>query len=138
MSRDEFGRFEKGTTGNPHGRPRKVPHSISDETVRADFFDAAEMPVSVIEGNERKMIPAREAIDKQLMLKAASGNIQAMREYYKMRDRHTIDYVDHQLKSLQLIIEGKDRIRAFPEDVTDEFKRTLRLLEMKIDKNFLP
>lgn len=125
MSRNRLGQFEKGTTGNPHGRPRKVPHSISDETVRTDFFDAAEMLVLVIEGNERKMIPAREAIDKQLMLKSASGNIQAMREYYKMKDRHTIDYVNHQLKSLQLIIEGKDRIRAFPEDVTDEFKNFL-------------
>ncbi|MDN3275962.1 hypothetical protein QWJ07_16995 [Frankia sp. RB7] len=106
--------------------------------MRADFFDAADMPVPVIEGNKRRMIPAREAIDKQLMLKAASGNIQAMREYYKMRDRHTLEYVNHQLTSLWLIMEGKDRIRDFPEDVTDEFKQTLRLLEMRIDKNFLP
>ncbi len=138
MSRNSLGQYEKGTTGNPLGRPRKVAHSISDETVRSDFFEDEEMLVPVIEGNKRKMIPAREAINKQLMLKAASGNIQAMREYYRMRDRYTMEYANHQLKSLQAIVEGKERVRDFPEDVTDEFKRALRLLEMKIDKNYLP
>lgn len=97
--------------------------------MKDDFFKAAEMPVPVIEGNERKHIPSREAIDKQLMLKAALGNIPAMREYYKMRDRYTPDHVKSQLKSLQLIADGLQRVRDFPEDVTDEFKNALRLLQ---------
>lgn len=54
------------------------------------------------------MIPAREAIDKQLMLKAASGYPSTMREYFKMRDRCTLDHLNVQLKSLQLLLEGRD------------------------------
>ncbi len=96
------------------------------------------MPVPIIEGNERKMVPAREAIDKQLVVKAVSGDMRAMREYYRMRDRYTIEHVKLQLENLRVIVEAEDRIREFPEDVTDEFKYQIQLLKQIIDQNFLP
>lgn len=138
MPRNSLGQFEKGTCGNPKGRPRKRPHPISDEQLREDFFDAAEMQVPIMEDHKRKMIPARVAIDKQLVIKAVSGDLRAICEYNKRRDRFVLEHVNHQLKSLRLIVEAEDRIRMFPEDVTDEFKNTLKLLQMSIDKNFLP
>ncbi len=138
MSRNPLGQYEKGTSGNPRGRPRKRSHPISDSQLRKDFFEAAEMPVPIIEGNERKMVPAREAIDKQLVVKAVSGDMRAMREYYRMRDRYTIEHVKLQLENLRVIVEAEDRIREFPEDVTDEFKYQIQLLKQIIDQNFLP
>lgn len=137
MSRNRKGHFEKGTSGNPKGRPRKAPHSISDGQLRRDFFDAAEMLVPIIEGNERKMLPARLAIDKQLVIKAVSGDMRAICEYNKRRERFTLEHVKSQLKNLELILASEDRIRMFPEDVTDEFKRALALLRMKIDPDYL-
>lgn len=32
MPRNSLGQFEKGTSGNPTGRPRKPRYAISDET----------------------------------------------------------------------------------------------------------
>ena len=138
MSRNERGQYEKGTSGNLKGRPPKRPHLISDTQVRSDFFDAAETLVPIIEGHTRKLIPARAAIDKQLMIKAASGDLRAIREYYKMRDRYTIDHVKLQLDNLRVILESEDRVRQFPEDVTDEFKNMLHQLRTQIDKHYLP
>ena len=93
------------------------------------------MPIVV--GNKREMIPARVAIDKQLVIKAASGDMRSICEYNKRRERYTLEYVKQQLKSLELIFEAEDRIRMFPEDVTDEYKRLLALLRMKIDPDYL-
>ena len=137
MSRNSKGQYDKGTSGNPKGRPRKRLHSISDSQMRRDFFDAAEMPVPIIEGNERKMIPARVAIDKQLVVKAASGDMRAICEYNKRRERYTLEHVQLQLKNLEVLFEGEDRIRMFPEDVTDEYKRVLGLLRTMIDPDYL-
>ncbi|MET4290102.1 hypothetical protein ABIB06_000277 [Bradyrhizobium sp. LB8.2] len=137
MSRNRNEQFSKGTTGNPKGRPRKRSHPISDGQMRRDFFDATEMLVPIIEGNERKMIPAHHAIDKQLVIKAVSGDMRAICEYNKRRERYTLEHVKSQLKSLELIFEGEDRIRMFPEDITDEFKRVLALLRMRIDPDYL-
>lgn len=102
MKRNPKGQYPKGTSGNPRGRPRKRPHPISDDQVRRDFFDAAEMEVPIIVGNKREMIPARVAIDKQLVIKAVSGDMRAICEYSKRRERYTLEHVQQQLKSLEL------------------------------------
>jgi len=138
MTRNHLGQFEKGTSGNPRGRPRKVRHPVSNNQLRHDFFEAAETLVPVVEGNKRKLIPARAAIDKQLVLKAASGDMKAICEYNKRRERFTLEHVKEQLENLRVILDGEDRIRMFPEDVTDEFKRTVSSLRQVIDPHFSP
>ena len=135
-SRDNSGRFEKGSSGNPKGRPRKTPPVISDEQLRQDFFDAAEALVAIVEGGRRKLIPARLAIEKQLTLKAASGDMKAICEYNKRRDRFTLEHVKLQLANWDAILKAEDRIQKFPEDVTDEVKRVLMLLYAKLDPHF--
>jgi hypothetical protein len=106
--------------------------------LRQDFFEAAETLVPVLEGNKRKLIPARAAIDKQLVLKAASGDMRAIFEYNKRRERYTLEHVKEQLENLRVILAGEDRIRMFPEDVTDEFKRAISSLKQVIDPHFIP
>ncbi|MGT2504172.1 DUF5681 domain-containing protein [Bradyrhizobium guangxiense] len=138
MKRNPKGQFAKGTSGNLNGRPRKQPHPICDAQVRRDFFDAAEMPVAIVVGNKREFVPARVAIDRQLVAKAVSGDMRAICEYNKRKDRFTLEHVELQLKNLEAILAAEDRIRMFPEDVTDEFKRLLAVLRKKIDPDYLP
>jgi hypothetical protein len=137
MARNKYGQFEKGTCGNPRGRPRKMPLRISDEKLRQDFFEAAETPIPVVQDGKRMVIPAREAIEQQLVRKAASGDMRAICEYNKRYDSFTMAHVKDHLGRLETICNGEDRIRQFPEDVTDEFKNVLRLLRLSLDPYFL-
>lgn len=136
MARNKFGQFEKGTCGNPRGRPRKMPMRISDEQLRQDFFAAAETPVSIVENGKRKIVPARVAIEKQLAIKAASGDMKAIVEFNKRNERFISEHIKLQLSNLEAIANAEDRLRDYPEDVTDEFKRALKLLKASLDPYF--
>jgi Family of unknown function (DUF5681) len=138
LSRNHLGQFEKGVSGNPKGRPRKVRPRVCDFQLREDLFEAVETLVPIIEGGKRKLIPARVAIDKQLVLKAASGDMKAICKYNKRRDRFVLEHVKKQLDMLGLMMDGEDRIRMYPEDVTDEFKHIIHRLRLVIDPDYLP
>jgi hypothetical protein len=138
MARNKLGQFEPGTCGNPRGRPRKTLRKIHPDELRKDFFEAGETLVPIIENGKRKLIPASVAIDKQLTLKAASGDLRAIIEWTKMRQRHTLEYVKRQLESLEQLMKSEDIVRKFPEDVTDDYKALTRKLRLAIDPDYLP
>jgi hypothetical protein len=138
MARNEKGRFEPGTCGNPRGRPPKQPRKINEQQLRKEFFEAGETLVQIVEDGKRKTVPARIAIEKQLALKAASGNMRAIIEWSKRDERHTLEYVKEQLEHLERLIKSEDIIRQFPEDVTDEYKASTRTLRSMIDPDYLP
>ena len=138
MPRNKLGQFEPGTCGYRRGRPRKLPRKIHPDILRADFFEAGETLVPIIENGRRKLIPASVAIDKQLTLKAASGDLRAIIEWNKMRQRHTLDHLKTQLDSLQQLLKSEEIVRKFPEDVTDEYKALTRNLRSVIDPDYLP
>ena len=132
MSRNKLGQFEKGTSGNPRGRPRKKRLEMTNERLRQDFFDAAETLVPIVENGKRKLVPASRAIDMQLTLKAASGDMKAIGEFNKRRDRMMIEELTEQLTTVERILEGEEVIRRFPEDVTDEFKQIIAELRTRL------
>jgi hypothetical protein len=137
MPRNKLGQFEPGTCGNPRGRPRKLPRKINPDQLRTDFFEVSETLVPIIERGKRKLIPASEAIDKQLVLKAASGDLKAILEWNKMRQRHTLEYVKGQLDCLQQLLKSEDFVRKFPEDVTDHYMALAKRLRATIDPDYL-
>ena len=138
MPRNKLGQFEPGTCGNPRGRPRKQPRKIHPDQLRADFFEISETLVPVLENGQRKLVRASLAIDKQLLLKAASGDLKAILEWNKMRHRHTLEHVKQQLDYLEQLLQSEDIVRKFPEDVTDEYKALTRNLRAAIDPDYLP
>ena len=70
------------------------------------------------------------------MLKAASGDMRANIEYHKRRERYCLEHVKLQLSNLEAIANAEDRLKHFPEDVTDEFKLALKLLKAQLDPYF--
>jgi hypothetical protein len=138
MPRNKLGQFEPGTCGNPRGRPRKIPRKIRTEQLRKEFFEAAETLVPIIENGRRKLIPVSVAIDKQLALKAASGNLRAILEWTKMNQRHTAEYVKEQLSYGRQILKSEDIVRKHPEDVTDQYMAMIRNLRATMDPDYLP
>jgi len=65
-------RFRKGQSGNPKGRPQ------GSKNLSTLLDDALNEPVVVSENGKRRRITKREAVLKQLVNKAASGNPRAI------------------------------------------------------------
>jgi uncharacterized protein DUF5681 len=70
----EATRFKKGASGNPKGRPKG---SLNVATV---FIKALREKVVINENGQRKTVTKLEAALKQMVNKAASGEIRALRE----------------------------------------------------------
>ena len=72
------GQFKKGISGNHSGRPKK----------QSDFLSAllreANSEVPITENGKRKVVKMIEVVAKQVMTKAATGNIQSQRLLYKL------------------------------------------------------
>lgn len=65
-------RFQKGQSGNPKGRPK------GSKNLSTLLDEALNEPVVVSENGKRRRITKREAVLKQLVNKAASGNPKAI------------------------------------------------------------
>jgi translation initiation factor RLI1 len=65
-------RFKKGTSGNPHGRPK------GSRNVAAVFAKTLREKVVINEHGQRKTITKLEAAIKQLVNQAAGGDLRAL------------------------------------------------------------
>src|SRR5258708_15945018 len=66
--------FRQGTSGNPKGRPREA------KNLAAVLDEALAEKVAIVENGRRRKITKRSAMIKQLVNKAASGNLRASRQ----------------------------------------------------------
>jgi hypothetical protein len=74
----EATRFRRGVSGNPRGRPRG---SLNVATV---FTKTLRERVVINENGQRKTVTKLEAVLKQMVNKAASGDIRAIRELLEL------------------------------------------------------
>jgi Family of unknown function (DUF5681) len=71
-------RFKKGFSGNPNGRPK------GSLNVATAFMKALREKVVINEGGKRKTVTKLEAALKQLVNKAASGDISALKQLVEL------------------------------------------------------
>jgi hypothetical protein len=65
--------FKKGVSGNPSGRPKKPSDSASE------LMKELQSKVTLLENGKRKAITRFRGINRQVVNKALSGNLQAAR-----------------------------------------------------------
>jgi hypothetical protein len=71
--------FKRGVSGNPSGRPKK------SRTFSSQVMRELKSRLTVTENGKRKVITKDEAVAKQMVNKAASGNLQAARLVIDLR-----------------------------------------------------
>ena len=75
----ESGRFRRGVSGNPKGRPKQKPSTYAERVV--DLFDA---PLAYHEGGKAKVATRRELAYRMLVDKAAAGGDKEIKQVLRM------------------------------------------------------
>jgi hypothetical protein len=74
-------RWQKGQSGNPKGRPRKVP---------VDLIDVVDASVSVTIGGKQRKISGFEASFRKLAQKALKGELRAMIRFVRYCEEYGV------------------------------------------------
>ena len=81
-------RFQKGTSGNPSGRPRRG----ATERAKALVLKEAYRSVTVREGDRVASLPAIQAVLRSQMAAAAKGNVAAQRAFVSTVQAIELEY----------------------------------------------
>jgi hypothetical protein len=80
----KHGRFKKGQSGNPHGRPRRPKHEEPEayvERMKALVLEEAYRLIDIHEGGKTIRLPLIQVMIRRMGVSAAQGNSRAMRDY---------------------------------------------------------
>ena len=138
MTRDTDGRYLPGHCGNLDGRPRKTKRSFNDAQLRNDMLAAMEEELTVPIDGKRKKLPAILVIYKQLILKAANGDVRCMFKVIDLRRHIITEMVEGRLEALQVYLQHEKFAKEHPEEVTEALSRAMQdVRNMLKDENML-
>ena len=117
--RDDKGRYPKGHSGNRRGHPPKEKRSFTKRQLREDILLTMEEELTVpIDGKATK-IPAIVLIHKQLVRKAANGDVRCMLEVIELRREIMAEMVKERGEMTEELIATEKAVNENPEDATD-------------------
>jgi hypothetical protein len=108
------GRFQKGTTGNSRGRPKKAP------TVGAAILGALSERVPINENGKRRRVTKLEAAAKQMANRSASGDPRA--------SKLALDLAQKAEEKLAQAPASPAELSASDQEIVERMKARLRLI----------
>jgi Family of unknown function (DUF5681) len=135
MSRDSQGRFRKGFCGNPLGRPRKTKRTLYNIKHEDEFIAATEEEFPVTIAGKPEKCPAIELILKQLVRKAAGGDIRCMLKVLELRESYARRHADQQSALCKTYLDASQRFQRNPEDHTDDFREALEAAGSQLNRS---
>lgn len=122
--RDSQGRWQKGTSGNPNGRPKRYQPIYKDENP----FDFARKLIAVTQNGETEWVTREAALMRKLFEQAMRGGVLAMRTLFKRIDDHNMMYSRcvNELKELEYAYTFNPEAKISPE--IERHIRDLRLV----------
>jgi hypothetical protein len=104
-------RFSKGRSGNPSGRPKGKKNLVTS------FMEVSREPILVTEGGRSRKIAKGEAILRQLINRALSGDTKAVREYFQIAKTFQRDEEEN------IGFDPKDKNKQYLESFVKRMKR---------------
>ncbi len=83
----ESGRFQKGKSGNPKGRPkgaRNLQPALNEERMMSIIFEEAYRPITVREGTRNITVPIASAVMRSVAVNAVKGNHRSQRLFAEL------------------------------------------------------
>ena len=110
----EAGKFPKGKSGNPRGRPRKS-RSVDDA-----ILGAANEKVGITENGRRRRVRKIDAVAKQVLNRGAGGDPRSA--------KLALDFAQRAEDRLTAAPPPSDELSASDEAIVDRFVARLRLM----------
>lgn len=133
MSRDSKGRFVKGISGNPKGRPLKPKREFTTHQLRADILHAMENKFVVSVGGKRKKQPIMQLIREQFLRKAVLGNERCMLKAMELQTELLAQCEqarDEFVEACNILRRKQD---IDPDELTDDELEVLRSMDQLLD-----
>ncbi len=117
-------RFKPGRSGNPKGRPK------GSKSLQRLLKEALDEPVIVQEGGQRRTITKRQAMAKQVVNKAATGDLRALK--YLSEIMNSAEWKTENPSRAELESNGvRDRVTRMMDKLRARFEEEDRMRDKK-------
>ena len=126
------GRFLKGRSGNPRGRPRKRPAVVTDRRERALFFRAVEEEVWITQDGKRRRVNAIFALYRTILSKGLQGHFGFAKLAVQLRQQFVEETLATQARLLEQKLAIEKAYEESKETIPDKVLAILREADERI------
>jgi hypothetical protein len=127
-------RFKPGQSGNRHGRPPKEQRAATHRQIRQDILGEMENITTVMIDGRPEQVPMIVLIVRQLMMRAAKGELRAIEKVLALRESVTNAQAAANPDLYKLLQQAEAHILDKPEPPSRETRKILNQLRRKTRK----